>query len=199
MNVVIVQHKNTVVRDLAISMRRLEDKTWFDDELDAELLSMLPEPVLAVSEKDVRMVDPVSMASVEIEGHVPARKRIVADLSPNPRNTKRSRFPVLALVEQVTAEDGIGGAFKGRALMTRERLGASQHDPKGLLKLVSTSTNALEYTKKPELLKSAGFILNSTTRNQSVAEKFNVAAVRLDLGLRGQSIDSLLFGASVLC
>ena len=40
--------------------------------------------------------------------------------------------------------------------MTRERLRAEQHDPKGLLDLVRTTTSAQEHTKKLELLKSAG-------------------------------------------
>ena len=82
--------------------------------------------------------------------------------------------------------------------MTREKLRAAQHDPKGLLDLVDTSTNALEHAKKLELLKSKGYILH-TNRNRSMTEKFNAAEVRLDLGLGGQSIsDTLLFGARVL-
>ena len=69
--------------------------------------------------------------------------------------------------------------------MTRERLRAGQHDPKGLLDLVNTSTNALEHAKKLELRKSAGFIFNSTNKKLSMAEQFNAASVRLDLGLGG--------------
>ena len=53
---------------------------------------------------------------------------------------------------------------------------------------MSTSTSAFEQTKKLELLNSAGFIFNSTSRNQSAAEKFNAASVRLVLGLGGQFI-----------
>ena len=74
--------------------------------------------------------------------------------------TKKPKTPLLASVEQVTAESGLGGSSVKRALMTRERLRAGTHDPKGLFDLVSTSTNALEHTKKLELLKAAGFILN---------------------------------------
>ena len=102
----------------------------------------------------------------------------------------------MASVEKISADDGIGGASKHRALMTRERLRAGQHDPKGLLDLVNTSTSALEHAKKLELRKSAGFIFNSTNKKLSMAEQFNATAVRLNLGLGGQSIkDSLLFGA----
>ena len=61
-------------------------------------------------------------------------------------------------MEQGFAEDDIGGASKGRAPKTREGLRAGNHKPKGHLDLVSTNQNALEHTKKLELLKSAGFI-----------------------------------------
>ena len=44
-SVALVQYKKTVVRDLAISMRQLESTTRVEDELDAKLLSKLPEPV----------------------------------------------------------------------------------------------------------------------------------------------------------
>ena len=192
-SVALKQYKSSVVRDLAISMRQLEATTRVENELDEELLSQLPEPVSPVSDEDARF------SMVEMVGRNPAGKRSLTDISPSKPVTKKPRFPVLASVDQITADDGIGGVSKQRALMTREKLRAGLHDPKGLLDLVSTSTNALEHTKKLELLKSAGFIFNSTSRNQSAAEKFNAASVRLDLGLGGQSIsDSLLFGARVL-
>ena len=102
----------------------------------------------------------------------------------------------MATVEQISAEDGIGGASKRRVLMTRGRLRFAQHDP--LLNLVSNSTSALEHAKNLELLKSAGYIFNYTGKNQSAAVKFNAATIRLDLELGGQRItDSLLFGAKV--
>ena len=187
------QYKCSVVRDLAISMRQLEATTRVENELDEELLSQLPEPVSPVSDDEARL------GLVEMVGRNPAGKRSLPDISSRKPVTKKPRFPVLASVDQITADDGIGGASKQRALMTREKLRAGLHDPKGLLDLVSTSTNALEHTKKLELLKSAGFIFNSTSRSQSAAEKLNAASVRLDVGLRGQSIsDSLLFGAKVL-
>ena len=53
--------------------------------------------------------------------------------------------------------------------MTRVKLRAAQHDPKGLPDLVDTSTNALEHAKKLELLKSKGYILHSD-RNRSMTE-----------------------------
>ena len=43
-NVALVQYKKSVVRDLAIAMRQLEATIRVEDELDAVLLSQLPEP-----------------------------------------------------------------------------------------------------------------------------------------------------------
>ena len=82
--------------------------------------------------------------------------------------------------------------------MTRENLRTAQHDPKGLLDLVHTSTNALEHARKLELQKSKGYI-SHPNKNRSMIEKFNAAKVRLDLGLGGQPIsDTLLLGARVM-
>ena len=104
----------------------------------------------------------------------------------------------MASVQQVIDEDGVGGSSQKRALMTRERLRAGEHDPRGLLDLVSTSTSALERTKRLELLKAAGFIL-SAKGFKSDTEKLNAATMRLELGLGGQSVpDTLLFGTEVL-
>lgn len=103
-------------------------------------------------------------------------------------------------LKRISAEDGIGSASKRRAVLTRGRLRAGQHDPKGLVGLVYTSMSALENTKKLDLLKSAGFILNSAGRNLSAAQNPNAATVRIAMGLGGKSIvDTLLLGAMVLC
>ena len=197
-NVALLEYKKAVVKDLAISMRQLEAKARVQDEMDAELLSLLPDPILPESEEEAQAIVPSQIAA-EFGGDFPARKRSIADVSGHHSRQKKPRVPSLASVEKISADDGIGGASKQRALMTRERLRAGQHDPKGLLDLVNSSTSALEHAKKLELRKSAGFIFNSTTKKLSMAEQFNAASVRLDLGLGGQSIkDSLLFGAKVL-
>ena len=111
---------------------------------------------------------------------------------------KKSRIPALASVELVSAEGSEVTAPKKKVLMTRERLRKSMHDPRGLLDLTASSTNALERTKKLELLKNAGFGFNPQG-NKSFSDKLNAARLRLDLGLGGHSVgDSLLFGAEVL-
>ena len=55
--VAIVNYKKAVVKDLAISMRQREARNRVDDELDAELLSQLPEPISPVSEEEVPLID----------------------------------------------------------------------------------------------------------------------------------------------
>ena len=98
----------------------------------------------------------------------------------------------------VVDEDVLGVSSSKRTLFTREKLRAGEHDPKGLLDLVSTSASALEHTKKLELLKASGYILISKNK-ASEAEKFNAATVRLELGLGGPSVsDTVLFGTNVL-
>ena len=197
-SVALLDYKRAVIKDLAISMRQQESRIRVENERDAELLSLLPEPMSPVSDEEVPVLDPGLPSAAEILGDVPARKRNVAEVLPLQPIPKKARLPLLASIDQLAAEDVIGGSSKGRALMTREKLRAAQHDPKGLLDLVNTSTNALEHAKKLELLKSAGYIFNSN-RKHSMTEQFNAAEVRLDLGLGGHSIaDSLLFGARVL-
>ena len=54
------------------------------------------------------------------------------------------------------------------------------NDPKGLLDLVGPSTNALERTKRMELLKNAG-ISWDTKGGKYFADKLGSAKVRLDI------------------
>ena len=84
-------------------------------------------------------------------------------------------------MQLVTAKGSPDIATKKKVLMTRLRLRRSMHDPRGLLDLTSSSTNALERTKKLELLKSAGYGFKSHG-NRSFSDKLNAARLRLDLG-----------------
>ena len=64
--------------------------------------------------------------------------------------------------------------------------------------MVGSSTNALERTKKLELLKSSGLLVKHQG-SRSFSDKLNDAGVRLDLGFGGQAVsDTLTFGAKVL-
>ena len=158
MSVALVEYKKAVIKDLAISMRRREAKIRVEDEHDAELLSLLPQPTSSVSDEEVLANDCDQPAPVENLGDVSARKRNLADLVPLQRRAKKVKSPTLTSVAHITENEGMGGSSTGRALMTREKLRAAQHDSKGLLDLVTTSTNALEHAKKLELLKSKGYI-----------------------------------------
>ena len=65
-SVALVQYKKTVVRDLAIAMRQLGATTRFEDELHAELLSQLPEPVSPVSEEEPPFMVPATTTAAEL-------------------------------------------------------------------------------------------------------------------------------------
>ena len=67
------------------------------------------------------------------------------DLSRIPKKKIRS-FPVTEL-QPFTADNGSAAPVKKNVLLTREKLRAGLTDPKGLLNLVDSSTNALEHTK----------------------------------------------------
>ena len=100
-------------------------------------------------------------------------------------------------MRDLSGGDDLGGTSKKRTLLTREKLRAGMHDPRGLLDLAGPSTNALDRTKKLELLKSADYDFNN--KSKSFSDKLNAATLRLELGLGGHSInDTLLFGARVL-
>ena len=109
-NVALVEYKKAVVRDPAISMRRLEAKAQLEDELDAELLSQLPDPISPDSEEEAQAVVPSHIISAEIGGDVPVRKRFLPDVSDQLPKLKKPRVPVLTSVGKITADDGIGGA-----------------------------------------------------------------------------------------
>ena len=75
------------------------------------------------------------------------------------RKKKRSSIPALDNLCTLAGGDVPDGTGKKR-LLTREKLRAGLYDPKGLLNLTGPSTNALNRTKKLELLKGAGYEFN---------------------------------------
>ena len=179
-------------------MRTKESVLREEEERDAELLAMLPTPVSPLSEVEAEL-EPSLVQEIPLElMATSARKRVSSLLLSPERIPKRTKRSTLASVQQVVDEEVPGAPSSKRTLLTREKLRAGEHDPKGLLDLVSTSTSALEHTKKLELLKASGYILNSKDK-ASEAQKFNAATVRLELGLGGQSVsDTVLFGTNVL-
>ena len=111
---------------------------------------------------------------------------------------RKSSIPALASLNFLSNSDDDARTVKKSVLVTRQRLRAGVDDPKGLLNLVYSSTNALERTKKLELLKNSG-LLQKRKGVSSFSDKLKEAIVNLDLGLAGQKpSDTLLFGAKVL-
>ena len=188
----LTSYKTAVLLELAIALR-LKDKVARRDDLqDEELFSrFLPEPISPGSSEHER----ADMLGIVGGG---SRKRgvsAVADLEPIPR---KSKVPALASIEHLSTNLSLGATPKKKLLVTREKLRAGFHDPKGLLDLVDSSTSALERTKKLELLKSAGFEFDSRDKS-SFPDKLNAAILRLELGLGGHSLsDTYLFGTKVM-
>ena len=170
------------MKNLASIIRQRVDLLRSFQVQDCELLdNLLPEEDAVVAPKVKR-----GISSVAHKGPSRIPKK------------RRTTIPALASVG-IVAEAGDTGLSAKKTLMTRERLRARLHDPKGLLNLVGPSTDALERTKRLELLKSAGGRLDQLRRNASFSEKFNAAKWRLDLGLAGQVHgDNLLFGKRAL-
>ena len=175
-------YKSAVLRNLAALMLRNKESHRADDEKDDALFSeLLPVP------------------SPEPEVVKTSKKRSIADVSdvlqPIP---KKSRVPALAALHLVPGGGADGQDPKKSVLVTRQKLRAAQLDPRGLLNLVGTSTNALERAKQLEMLKTSGW-LHKNARKRSFVERFHEAEVRVDLGMAvHQAADTLLFGQKVM-
>ena len=186
--VAIVNYKKAVLQDLAADLRRKKTQASLDQELNEQLFAQF----LPSTESSVRNL-PKAVGSQKRSG---AGVFLEEKLSAIPR--KKSRVPALANVQQASGGVNSDGTVKKNVLITREKLRAGLHDPKGLLDLLHSSTNALEHTKKLELLKTSG-LLNNSRKTKSFPDKLNEATVRLGLGLGGHTVaDSLIFGAKVL-
>ena len=204
----ITLYKTTILQELAISLRRREELTALvdaeDDDLFAQFLPATVAPVPSVDSgcptEGVSQVDGPSRkrhSSVLAEQAVtPVKKSKLPSLvAPIP---KKSRVPALASIDRVTQSHPEGLLTKKKLLLTREKLRAGFHNPKGLLNLVDSSTNALEHTNNVELLNAAGYQFNSQNKS-TFSDKLNSAILRLDLGLGAHSLsDTYLFGAKVL-
>ena len=190
-------YKTLVIRDLAVDLRRrkelLSSKNLRDSELLDRLLPPLPEP-----EEDVhkRIEDTV----VEGDSTGAPRKRGLSEVvetdSTRIPKKKKSTIPALAAVN-VDFGSGNSGVTSKRALMTRKLLRKGENDPRGLLTLVGSSSDALERTKRMELLKTAGYSFQ--TQGTSFSQQLIAATLRLDVGLGGHVHgDTLTYGANVL-
>ena len=163
-----------------------------DDELDDDLLSQF------LPGSTVHQGEGVKKSAPDV-----GAKRVFSaveqaeDMTHTPRKT--SVIPALASIRQITSGVGSDQTEKKNILITREKLRMGLHDPKGLLDLVGSTTNALERTKRLELLKTSGLMNKTQGARKSFSVKLNEATDRLELGLGGLSVnDALTFGAKVL-
>ena len=153
-------YKAAIMRQLAATIRKRDERKRVVDVMDEALFSrFLPEPSPPHDEADLVVVDtPLSGQELSQKtGHAKRAISEVEQLLVNP--LKKSMVPALASVAQVPAEDELHNTPKKKVLMTREKLRAGLHDPRGLLDIAGSPTNALEHMKRLELLKSAGISL----------------------------------------
>ena len=195
--VALLQYKEAVATDLAVTMREQTARALLYDEKDEEmLLRLLPVP------SPPHEGEPIgSDGAPQGKGLLP-KKRTFAEIDELPVTTKVSAVPALASLSRMQELIDQGSVSKKQALLTREKLRAGLHDPRGLLQMVGSSTNALERAKKMEILKCAGFVFDENKKSQGkvpFADKLQMARTRLELGLGGHTLgDTLLFGAKVL-
>ena len=131
-----------------------------DEELDDDLIKQFLPSSLADREDGSK---PASSSVVP-----PAKRGFSAVYQPDvlqriPKK-KRSSIPALASLRETPAS---GEPEKKSVLLTRERLRQGLNDPKGLLDLIGPSTNALERTKRLELLKNSGLLKESKGAKKS--------------------------------
>ena len=188
----ITDYKTAVVRDLGAALQRARVQADMDEELDDDLLSQF----LPGSSRPQDQDDKKSALRLGTKRFFSAVDR-TADITRIQK--KRSTIPALASIKQLTGNNESGHTEKKNILITREKLRMGLHDPKGLLDLVGSTTNALERTKRMELLKTSGMTNKSQGTRKSFSVKLNKATDRLELGLGGLSVnDTLTFGAKVL-
>lgn len=128
------------MQDLAAAIRRRKELNILDDEKDDDLFSeFLPQS---------------SSSTVVLERPTGSLKRVASEVLDLGKIPRKSKVPALASLTRIAEICDDQGTSKKRVLLTREKLRAGLHDPRGLLDLVGPSTNALERTKRLEMLKS---------------------------------------------
>ena len=147
----VTSYKTLVTKDLAVRLRIQNEQASRDEESNALLLSRyLSSPADPVQDIG-RATDPAT---------VPSLKRGVSavlwDGDLTRIQKKKSTILALAALNQIPGGGSDDTAIKRSALLTREKLRAGLHDPKGLLDLEGPTTSAIERTKRLELLKRSG-------------------------------------------
>ena len=172
-------YKVLVLKNLSMALRRGETTRIVSEEQDNALFDQFftaPAKKVQAKRGASAVIDPPELTVIP-------KKR-------------RSSVPALAALEDITSGEVVTGVAKKRILLTRDMLRAAE-DTRGLLNLEDRSTNALDRTKTLELMKSAGY--DFSHKSKSFSDRLHSAALRLEYGMGGQSIDdTLLFGGKVL-
>ena len=135
-----------------------------DDGADEEMFANFSPAISRAQQPDdveSKLPRPVQKPACELT--VVSRKRGVSSVTEFSRIPKQSRVPTLAPISRVSGGLNKDGRPNKRVLLTREKLRAGIKDHRGLLDLSGPSTNALERTKNLELLKSAGFLSDTSS------------------------------------
>ena len=174
-------YKEALCRGLASKLRREEERERVEDSTDDKLFSRFLSEVPPVAQiSGVAAVDPASSRS--LLRVTTSRKRDASAVTDVVRIPKKSKITALASLSRVFGLCN-DASPKKRVLVSREKLRAGLHDPRGLLDLEGSSTSALERTKKLELLKNTGCLFDK--KYISFADKLNSAVLRLELGVGG--------------
>ena len=158
----VAAYKKLVLQDLARKIRLGKKSAVVSDDLDDDLFArFLPvQPHLQSTQiytTELKDSNISEFVGVKVASKRSASQSLtVPELSVIPKKKKRSSVPALASLTFLDGDDG-GVTRTKRALLTRAKLRAARHDPRGLLDLSGPTTNALDRTKELELLKSAGY------------------------------------------
>ena len=196
-SVALLKWKEAVAIDLAEAMRAQAARAVLYDEKDDEmLLRLLPVPSPPPGVGQIPIDD-----GSQNQG-ILTKKRVFSAIDQSSAIPEESSLPALASLSRMQELVDHGCITKKQSLLTREKLRSALKDPRGLLKMVSSSTSALERTKKMEILKCAGVVFDENKelqRKTPFADRLQTARTRLELGLKGNALsDTLLFGAKVL-
>ena len=126
----ITAYKEAILGDLVSSRQRRMTQASLDSDINDRLFEQFfssGSPAPAVGQKRVSS----SVFQEQSFSSIPKKK---------------SRVPALAALQQRSVGSESTGAVKKNVLITREKLRAGFNNPKGLLNLVNSSTNALEHT-----------------------------------------------------
>lgn len=178
-------YKEIILKKLAVTIRNRGSADVVSEQCDEQLFKrLLQEPPV---EEDTSQVQKRGATEVLASDEVVAV----------PRKRLKSLIPALRALGNPSENKETVTTEGKKKLLTRQKLRSGLHDPRGLLDLAGPSTNALDRTKKLELLKGKGY--NFNVKSSSFYDKLNSAELRLSLGLGGHSVmDTQLFGAKVL-